>query len=112
MRPAMAKPVILTVMLAVAALPFWAEEMLPTDDEIAGKISETECQRLATLHDYSVIRKYVLHNSHFKTDAIMTVRLKYQKGCGKSFEIIDMENAAGRSRRVVARRLQTGVGDR
>jgi len=107
MRAAMPKPAILAIMLTVAALPFWAEDMLPTDDEIAGKITETEMQRLATLHDYTVIRKYELHNSHFKTDTIMTVRLKYQKGCGKSFEVIGVENAEGMCRRVLDKLLQS-----
>jgi len=103
----MPKTAILTVMFAAAALPFWAQEILPSDEDVAGKITETEMQRLATLHDYSVIRKYVLHNSHLKSDAVMTVRLKYQKGCGKSFEIIGVENADGMSRRVLDRLLQS-----
>src|SRR5260370_36815726 len=68
-------------------------EALPSDDEVADRITDTELQRLANLCGYSVVRKYRLHNLHLQHDAVMTVRLNYPKGQGKSFEIIGLDTA-------------------
>lgn len=110
-------PVILAAFVAVASFPVWAgqavpkndgksADALPGDNEIADKITETELQRLANLRDYSVVRKYKLHNSHLHDDAVMTVRLSYIKGLGKTFEVLDLQNAQGMSRSVLERLIQ------
>ncbi len=62
-----------------------------------------EEQRTAGLRGYSVVRTYKLQNKHLKGDAVMTVRLTFQKGFGKTFEILDVENAEGMSRNVLER---------
>lgn len=82
-------------------------EALPSDEEIAAKISDADQQRDSGLNDYSVIRKYNLHNSHLKNDAEMTVRLSYHKGQGKSFEVLDLQNAEGMSKKVLQRLIDS-----
>jgi len=110
-------PVILTAMVAILPLPVWAgqalsqkdcksADALPSDAEIGDKITETELQRLSNLRDYSVVRKYRLRNSHLSNDAVMTVRLIYIKGQGKTFEVLDLQNAEGMSRKVLERVVQ------
>ncbi len=105
-------PTVLAVLMAIAPAPFWAAQLprqsdekamdaLPSDDEIGDKITAAERQRDANLREYSVVRKYKLHNTHLKEDAVMTARLTFQKGFGKTFEVLDMENAEGMSRKVL-----------
>ena len=103
-----ARFLIAAAIMISAPLPFWAAhnviptpDCLPSDAEIAAKITQADSQRDANLRGYSVVRKYKLHNSHLKEDAIMTVRLSYVKGQGKSFEVVDLQNAEGMSRRVL-----------
>jgi hypothetical protein len=111
-------PVILTAILATIAVPFWAPrlfagveskaaEALPTDIEIGDRITATELQRLYNLREYEVVRKYKLCNPHLKQDAVMTVRLMYQKGIGKSFEVVDIKNAEGMSRSVLQKLIDS-----
>ena len=80
---------------------------LPSDEEFADKITRTELRRLANLREYSAFCKYTLQNSHMKDDAEMTVRLNYAAGSGKSFEIMDIKNASGLSRKVLERLTQS-----
>ena len=61
------------------------------------------------LQAYSVMRKFVLHNSRLGKDAVLTARLSYTKGQGKSFEIVDAQGAQGISRKVIERVLQAEV---
>ena len=76
---------------------------LPSDDELGEKITDTELRRLDNLRHYTVVRKYNLHNSHMEQDAVMTVRLNYEKDAGKSFEIINIDTASGMARHVLER---------
>lgn len=112
------KPVILAAVLAAAPLPFWGaqndsqkdckrKDALPSDDFVAARITNTELRRVSNLHDYSVVRTYSLRNTHLKQDAVMTVRMSYSKGQGKSFEIVALKNAEGMSRKVLERLIQT-----
>ena len=109
--------VILTAIVAILPFPVWAGRALsqkdcksaaavPGDAEIADRITEAELQRLSNLRDYSVIRKYQLHNSHLSNDPVMTVRLSYIKGQGKTFEVLDLRNAEGMSRKVLEKVVQ------
>jgi hypothetical protein len=111
------KSFILTAVLLTTPFSIWAGKVplqsdckaagsIPSDDEIGERITETELQRVANLRDYSVVRKYRLHNSHLKDDAVMTVRLSYIKGSGKTFEVIGLQNAEGMSRKVLERLVQ------
>ena len=110
-------PAILGAIIAILPFPIWAgqavshndcksADAIPSDAEIADKITETELQRLSNLRDYSVVRRYALHNSHLSNDAVMTVRLSYIKGQGKTFEVLDLQNAEGMSRKVLERVVQ------
>ena len=103
-------PVILTAIL-IAPAPFRAAQptapVEPTDNEIGDRITATELQRLNDLREYEVIRKYNLRNPHLKHDAVMTVRLRYQKGVGKNFEVIELENAEGMSRRILQKLIDS-----
>ena len=107
MRLTLPNPLVLAAIVLTVPVPFWgaptdcAQPILLSDSEIGDKISDSESHRDNNLLEYSVVRKYVLENSHLKEPAIMTVRLTFRKGQGKSFEIIDLQNAEGMSRRVL-----------
>lgn len=81
--------------------------VLPSDQEITARINQRGRQRLENLRNYSVIRTYKLHNSRLNDDAVMTVRLNYRRGAGKSFEVLETRNAEGMGRRVLQRLIDT-----
>jgi outer membrane lipoprotein-sorting protein len=107
MRFTLPSPLVVTAIVLTVPAPFWGAETdctqpaLLSDSEIGDRISEAESQRDNNLLEYSVVRKYVLENSHLKQPAVMTVRLTFRKGQGKSFDVIDLQNAEGMSRRVL-----------
>jgi hypothetical protein len=101
-------PVILSAILAIAALPSRAgTQAPPSDQEIANKITEASLQAKAILKQYSVIRTYKLHNSRLSRDAAMTVRLNYRKGEGDSFEVLKIENGTGMGRTVLNKVIES-----
>ncbi len=69
--------------------------VLPSDEELASKITETDIQGFGNVQHYSAIRRYTLHNSRLSGDAIVNVRLNYTRGKGDSFEVLGTENASG-----------------
>jgi len=107
MKLTLPNPLLLAAIALTIPVPFWGaptdciQPALLSDEEIGDKISEAESQRDNNLLEYSVVRKYVLENTHLKQPAVMTVRLTFQKGQGKSFDVIDLQNAEGMSRRVL-----------
>ena len=95
-------PTIVRTLAGVAAIPLLAAQLPDlSSDEIGRRISRTEAARLANLPQYTVVRKYTLHNTHMSDPAEMTVRLTYQKGAGKTFEIVKVKNASGITKHVM-----------
>lgn len=69
-------------------------------DQITTRIDQADRDKQANMPEFSVTRKYVLYNTHMKTDAEMLVKVSYRKGEGKTFEILQTSNAEGMSKRV------------
>ena len=76
----------------MALLAFILLAVLPapprsTEQIVAGMVKRSQRQDFE-LQDYSVTRKYTLHNRHLNGDASMTVRLEYRAGHGKHFSVL------------------------
>src|SRR5205807_5316245 len=69
-------------------------------EQITARLAQTEEQKRTNLQEYSVMRKYVLRNSHMKQDAEMLVRVSYHKGTGKTFQVMEAKGVEGTSKRV------------
>ena len=115
MRFTLPSPLVLSAIILTIPVPYLGAQtdltppaLLP-DSDIGDKISEAESHRDNNLLEYSVVRKYVLENSHLWQPAVMTVRLTFRKGQGKSFEVIDLQNAEGMSRRVLQKIVDSEV---
>ncbi len=78
-------------------------------EEITSRIAQTEERKHLDLQDYSGTRRYILRNSHLGRDAILTVRFSYRKGQGKTYQVIDAQNAEGMGRRILDRVLEAEV---
>lgn len=70
------------ILLAVLAAPPRSTEQI-----VAGMVRRSQTQDFE-LQDYSVTRKYTLHNRHLNGEASMTVRLEYRAGHGKHFSVL------------------------
>lgn len=71
-----------------------------TVDQITYKMTKADEQKRANVPEYSVTRKYVLHNSRMKRDAEMLVKVDYRKGQGKTFQVLESSGVEGMSKRV------------
>lgn len=78
-------------------------------EEITSRIAQTEDRKHLDLQDYSVTRRYVLRNSHLGGDTFLTVRFSYRKGQGKTFQVINSQNADGMGGRILNRVLEAEV---
>jgi hypothetical protein len=78
---------------------------LPDVSEIIAGISHNDQLKQANLQDWSVIRHYTLKNSRTSAPAELTVRVSFERGVGKRFEILSATNASGMCRKVLDRIL-------
>ena len=95
----------------VAALPVCAMAELRTPDggsaiQLISQVQEAESRRESDVRKIVSTRRYVLKNKRWEQDATMTVRVSYESGVGKRFEIISMENADGLQKRVFHKLLE------
>jgi hypothetical protein len=77
----------------------------PDVSKILDGISRNDQRKQANLQDWSVIRHYTLKNSRASAPAELTVRVSFERGVGKSFEILSATNANGMCRKVLDRIL-------
>jgi hypothetical protein len=73
----------------------------PDVSKILDGISRNDQRKQANLQDWSVIRHYTLKNSRASAPAELTVRVSFERGVGKSFEILSATNANGMCRKVL-----------
>jgi len=84
---------------------------LPASDggsaiRLIAQVQEADSRREADLRKIASTRRYVLKNKRWERDAVMNVRVTYESGVGKQFEIISMENADGLQKRVFDKLLE------
>jgi hypothetical protein len=59
--------------MAIAAMvPLWAASLTGPSENWAAKVAAAEQKRDARIREVRAIRRYVLHNPRWKTDAVMT----------------------------------------
>jgi len=73
---------------------------------LIAQVQEADSRREADLRKIASTRRYVLKNKRWERDAVMNVRVTYESGVGKHFEIISMENADGLQKRVFDKLLE------
>jgi hypothetical protein len=91
-----------------ATLPLTLENGLNLE-EITTRLAESEHRKRVDVQDFTVTRRYRLRNSHLAKEASIVVKLTYDKERGKSFQILQTENADGLGLRVLERVLEGEV---
>jgi hypothetical protein len=77
--------------------------------EIVAGLSRNDQFKKANLFDFSVVRHYILKNSRMDAPAELTVRFSFQRGVGKTYEIVSAANATGMSRKILDRIVESEV---
>jgi len=77
---------------------------LPTADEVVARMMAHDAERLATLHEFTAMRRYVLENRNHHKRAEMLVRMICRADGSKQFAIVS-ENGWGGARKHVFPRL-------
>ena len=85
---------------ASGAAPPQPEPVALTAEQIVCRATRAEDRRRELVVEYSVTRRYLLHNPRMKNDAEMLVRVDYRKRQGKVFQVLESDGAEGISRRV------------
>ena len=68
--------------------------------QLVADVQEAESRRDSDVRKIVSTRRYVLKNDRWEKDAVMQVRITWESGVGKQFEILSMENAEGLQKRV------------
>jgi len=76
---------------------------------LVARVNEADSKREAGIRKIVAVRRYVLHNKHWEKDAVMRVRMTYEAGSGKKFEILESENAGGVQKRALEKILESEV---
>jgi len=75
--------------------------------DIGTRLYRNELAKRNDLDEVSVIRRYVLHNSRMDRPAVLTVRIVYQRGLGKSYTVVSADNCQGITRHILERMVQS-----
>jgi hypothetical protein len=102
---------------AVASLPFGtpvagAEALAsesPGTVQLVTKVNDTDTRRESDIRTLVSTRRYVMRNKKWENPAVMDVRMTYERGAGKSFEILSMENTGGLQKRAFEKILESEV---
>jgi hypothetical protein len=94
------------VVLAVVMAAAESTSTLPTADEVVAKMIARDGERLASLHGYTAIRRYVLENQNHHKRAEMTVRMICREDGSKQFEIVSEDGWGGARKHVFPRLLE------
>jgi hypothetical protein len=76
---------------------------------LVSQVNEAETRRESDIRKMVSTRRYVMRNKRWEKNAVMDVRMTYQSGVGKSFEILAMEHAGGLQKRAFEKILETEV---
>jgi hypothetical protein len=77
--------------------------------QMVARANEADNKREANIRKLSSIRRYVLHNKRWEKDAVMRVRMTFEVGTGKRFDILELENAGGLQKRALEKILESEV---
>jgi len=83
--------------------------VLPTADEVVGRMMARDSERQATLHGYTAIRRYVLENENHHKRAEMLVRLTCREDGSKQFEVVSTDGWGGARKHVFPRLLEAEI---
>jgi len=81
----------------------------PTVDAVVAKIMAHDSERLAALHGYTAVRRYVLENLNHHKRAEMLVRMICLEDGSKQFEIVSTDGWGGARKHVFPRLLGAEV---
>ena len=90
------------------AVPLWAASLTGPAENWAAKVAAAEQKRDARIREVRAIRRYVLHNPRWKTDAVMTAMMSYDISGQKRYEVLDVR-AEGIQKQVFQRILDGEV---
>lgn len=88
-------PALMMAAMTGCALTAGTAEHLPGVDQIVARMVQVEDQQRLNLRQYSVERRYILHNNRLKNNAELVARINYLQGEGKRFEIVSKRNVQG-----------------
>ena len=95
--------------IAIAAtVPLWAASLTGPTENWGAKVAAAEQKRDARIREVRAIRRYVLHNPRWKTDAVMTAMMSYDISGQKHYEVLDV-HAEGIQKTVLQRILDGEV---
>jgi hypothetical protein len=97
--------------IAAVTLGCLAPAAIPQPDlaQIVAGLRRHDQFKRANLQDFSVVRHYTLKNSHMELPAEMVVRISFQQGVGKTYDVVSITNAVGISRKILNRIVETEV---
>jgi negative regulator of sigma E activity len=99
--------------IASLAFPAFASETSQPEPlgavRLVSQVNEAETRRESDIHKMVSTRRYVLSNKRWEKDAVMDVRVTYESGVGKKFEILTMDNAGGLQKRAFEKILESEV---
>jgi hypothetical protein len=75
---------------------------------VAG-VNEADGKREANIRKLVSMRRYVLHNKRWEKDAVMRVRMTFEVGTGRRFEILEWENAGTLQKHALEKVLESEV---
>ena len=76
---------------------------------LVARVNEADTKREAGIRKIVSVRRYVLHNKRWEKDAVIRVRMTYEAGTGKKFEILQLENAGGLQKHALEKILESEV---
>jgi negative regulator of sigma E activity len=99
--------------LALLSVPAFASETSQSEPvgtvRLVSQVNEAETRRESDIHKLVSTRRYVMRNKRWEKDAVMDVRMTYESGIGKKFEILAMDNAGGLQKRAFEKILESEV---
>lgn len=75
-------------------------------EEVISGIDKSQQVREKKLAGYTAIEHYAVHNSHFAETAELTARVRYQKGIGKTYQVLSRKGPRFLEERVLHRILR------
>src|SRR5579864_2060033 len=95
----------LMVVLAVITADADSIPALPAADQVVAQMMAHDSERLAALHGYTAVRRYVLENRNHHKRAEMLVRMICREDGSKQFEVVSEDGWGGATKHVFPRLL-------
>jgi hypothetical protein len=95
------------------AVPAFGAEAVQAESigavQLIAQVNDAVTRRESDVRKIVSVRRYVLHNKRWEKDAVMRVRMIYEAGSGKRFEILGLEDTGGIQKRAFEKILESEV---